>query len=112
MLKSKVWKLWFFAAICFSFTGIMSLIGEKNYMGILYISLAALYFILSITNYKANNKSNEIKLSDTELQNMDIELIKLITDGKKIKAIKKYRMATGVGLKEANDHVDSLSEKI
>ncbi|WP_272507320.1 DNA-binding protein [Clostridium aestuarii] len=111
-MKSKAWKLLLIAAICFSFTGIMSLIEKKNHMAILYLSLAVAYFILSITNYKAINKSNEIRLSDTELQNMNIELTKLIIDGKEIKAIKRYRLDTGVGLKEGKDYIDSLSEKI
>ena len=31
-----------------------------------------------------------------------------MSDGKKILAIKLYREATGVGLKEAKDYVDSL----
>jgi hypothetical protein len=31
-----------------------------------------------------------------------------VSDGKKIQAIKLYREATGVGLKEAKDYVDSL----
>lgn len=53
-------------------------------MGIQYLSLVGLYFVLNITNYKVNNKSNEIRLSDTELKNMDIELSKLITEGKKL----------------------------
>ncbi|WP_435575532.1 ribosomal protein L7/L12 [Clostridium gasigenes] len=43
---------------------------------------------------------------------MDVELKNLIREGKKIKAIKKYRIVTGLGLKEAKDYVDSLSEKI
>jgi len=39
------------------------------------------------------------------------ELKSLILEGKKIKAIKAYRMATGIGLKEAKDYVDALSEQ-
>ncbi len=39
------------------------------------------------------------------------ELKSLILEGKKIKAIKKYRMATGIGLKEGKDYIDALSEK-
>ncbi len=39
---------------------------------------------------------------------MDNELRELITDGERIKAIKKYRMVTGAGLIEAKEYVDSL----
>ncbi len=36
------------------------------------------------------------------------ELIKLIEANKKVKAVKKLRDVTGMGLKEAKDYVDSL----
>ncbi|MEG1254929.1 ribosomal protein L7/L12 [Clostridium sp.] len=38
----------------------------------------------------------------------DSELQILIGEGKKVKAIKKLRMATGMGLKEAKEYVDNL----
>jgi ribosomal protein L7/L12 len=46
-----------------------------------------------------------IKLINDELKD---ELIKLVEANKKVKAIKKLRDATGMGLKEAKDYVDSL----
>ena len=42
---------------------------------------------------------------------MDIKLRKLIAEGKEIKAIKKYRMVTGFGLKEAKEYVDLISKE-
>lgn len=36
------------------------------------------------------------------------ELIKLVETNKKIKAIKKLKCVTGMGLKEAKNYVDSL----
>jgi Ribosomal protein L7/L12 len=36
----------------------------------------------------------------------------LVIYGEKIKAIKMYRQATGVGLKEAKEYIDSLCEKL
>ncbi|WP_312907744.1 ribosomal protein L7/L12 [Tissierella praeacuta] len=36
------------------------------------------------------------------------ELIGLVSENKRVKAIKKLRDATGMGLKEAKDYVDSL----
>lgn len=41
---------------------------------------------------------------------MDNELRELVSEGERIKAIKKYRMATGAGLVEAKEYVDSLSK--
>ncbi|WP_175490809.1 ribosomal protein L7/L12 [Clostridium gasigenes] len=58
------------------------------------------------------SKSNNTVISDAVVENIDVELKNLIKEGKKIKAIKKYRIVTGLGLKEAKDYVDSLSEKI
>ncbi len=39
------------------------------------------------------------------------ELKSLLLEGKRIKAIKKYREVTGFGILEAKEYVDSLSER-
>ncbi|WP_291570955.1 ribosomal protein L7/L12 [Clostridium sp. UBA4548] len=52
--------------------------------------------------------AKQVGVTGTVIQNIDEELINLILQGKKIKAIKRYRMVTGIGLKEAKDYVDSL----
>lgn len=80
-------------------------------MAIMFIFLGVSYSILSMIYYKDRNKSNENTLSDIELENMDNELKNLIAEGKKIEAIKRYRIITGLGLKEAKEYVDLLSEK-
>lgn len=62
---------------------------------------------------------NDIKHTDSTLdkvekeigvsgQPLDDEIKALILEGKKIKAIKRYREVTGVGLKEAKDYIDKL----
>ena len=43
---------------------------------------------------------------------VDDEIKSLVIDGKKIKAIKMYRQATGLGLKEAKEQIDLLSGKL
>lgn len=43
---------------------------------------------------------------------VDDEIKNLVIEGKKIKAIKMYRQATGLGLKEAKENIDLLSEKL
>ncbi|MDD4296873.1 MAG: 50S ribosomal protein L7/L12 [Ruminiclostridium sp.] len=45
---------------------------------------------------------------DTSGECNDEELKKLILEGKKIEAIKRYRALTGEGLKEASDYVNSI----
>jgi ribosomal protein L7/L12 len=41
----------------------------------------------------------------------DAELLRLINDGKKINAIKRYRELTGAGLSEAKDAVEELERR-
>jgi ribosomal protein L7/L12 len=45
--------------------------------------------------------AKQIGVPDRITDNIDIELKNLIAEGKKIEAIKKYRMVTGLWLKEA-----------
>ena len=39
---------------------------------------------------------------------VDPDIVALVRSGNKIEAIRRYRMATGVGLREAKDYVDRL----
>jgi len=110
-MKLKEWILWLLAGAGFLFVGIMSLVDKEYLRGSMFVVLGGVYFALSRTRYKGNNKSNKIEVSDLDLKNMNIELTNLITQGEKIKAIKKCRMVTGLGLKEAKDYVDLLSEE-
>lgn len=91
---------------------------EKFMYGI--IGVAVLIIIVSIIsqlrsdvariNVTLDKIAKQIGVPDTVSVNIDAELKSLISEGKKIKAIKKYRMATGIGLKEAKEYVDLLSE--
>jgi hypothetical protein len=105
-LKSKTRKLGLLAGVCFLFSGIMNLISEKYFFGITNIFLGGLYLVLSII--KGNKKTIKIEVSDTVLDNINVDLRNLIEEGKKIEAIKKYRMVTGSGLKEAKEYIDNL----
>ncbi|WP_446899218.1 ribosomal protein L7/L12 [Clostridium sp. LBM24168] len=60
-------------------------------------------------NSKLNRISKYIGIYDELKEEIVEELKDLISQGEKIKAIKKYRMATGAGLKEAKDYIDSLT---
>jgi len=55
--------------------------------------------------------SKEVGVPSLITENIEIELKNLILDGKKILAIKRYRMITGIGLKESKDYIDGLSKK-
>lgn len=44
-------------------------------------------------------------------ENIDYELKDIISESGKIKAIKRYREVTGLGLKESKEYVDSLVER-
>jgi len=84
--------------------------------------IAGFSLIMSIKS-TINQLNNEIKRTNKILiaiakqvgvpePDGDDEIIKLIVEGKKIEAIKKYRLKTGLKLKEAKEYVDSISEKI
>jgi len=67
---------------------------------------------LSQMNETLNQIAEKVGVIDTETENIDSELKVLIVDGKKIKAIKRYREHTRIGLLEAKEYVDRLSEKL
>lgn len=61
-------------------------------------------------NITLDKIAKQVGVTDTAIQNVDCELKDLISQGKKVKAIKKYRMVTGIGLKEAKEYIDLLSQ--
>lgn len=56
--------------------------------------------------------AKQIGASEPILESMEEELIDLLKEGKKIKAVKRYREVTGHGLKESKDYIDSLDISI
>ncbi len=110
-MNLKVWKLWLFSSICYLFLGVVYLIDKKYLLGCCDTLIGVSFIGLSRSYYKRANKPSKIEVSETVLENLNIELKNLIAEGKKNKAIKKYRMVTGVGLKEAVEYVDLLSEE-
>lgn len=109
-MKKITWILWLIAGICLIFVGIMDLVDKKSYSGVMFIVLGGFYLVLSIANYKIKNKTktDQIEIPKAVLDNMDEQLRSLIAESKKIEAIKKCRIVTGFGLKEAKDYVDNL----
>lgn len=53
--------------------------------------------------------AKQVGIPDIVTKDVKDELISLISEGNKIKAIKRCRMVTGLGLKEAKEYVDQLS---
>lgn len=53
-------------------------------------------------------QQQDIEYRDTLNQTAPLEVVELLRQGRKLQAIKVYREATGVGLKQAKDYVESL----
>ena len=70
------------------------------------IALFMLVIGIMMSPFKTSKK--QIKEVDKKI---DIEIKNLLTDDKKILAIKKLRGKTGMGLKEAKEYVDFLEDK-
>jgi len=88
-----------------------------NYLTIFGIAVAglSLWIVSSISqmrsditriNINLNKIAEQVGVPDT----ITDELKSLILEGKKVESIKKYRIATGLGLKEAKEYIDSLSK--
>ena len=52
--------------------------------------------------------AKQIGVPDTSTDDIDTQLKRLIAVGEKIEAIKKYRMVTGLNLRECKKYVDNL----
>lgn len=90
---------------------IWAIIGVGLLLTSVISSISQLRSDLARTNATLNKIAKHIGVPDEVTADLHNELLSLIADGKKIKAIKRYRMVTGLGLKESKDYVDSLSAK-
>jgi ribosomal protein L7/L12 len=70
------------------------------------ISISQIRSDIARININLNKIAKQIGVPDT----ITDELKSLLLEGKKVEAIKKYRIATGVGLIEAKEYIDSLSK--
>lgn len=92
-----------------------------EYVSMVLIVILFTIFSTNISELHRNQKRIESKL-DKVIEHLGLyelsmehisadlksELIGLVSENKRVKAIKKLRDATGMGLKEAKDYVDSL----
>ncbi len=90
-------------------------------MATIIIAIVAISAVLSIlvalnqlsqrieeANQSLRKISKHLGVHDTILESLEEELKELVKQGEKIKAIKLYRETTGLGLKEAHDHIQEL----
>jgi uncharacterized protein (DUF58 family) len=56
MSKLKAWILWLLSSICFFLGGIINLINKNFSLGIMFLFIGVLYFVLSIIYYKKNKE--------------------------------------------------------
>lgn len=85
---------------------------------IIFLLGVILYLMSNISQLreevKRNNKTLDKIVEHFGIEiykNIDDELRGIISDGGKVKAIKRYREYTGVGLKEAKEYIDNLDLK-
>ncbi|MEH7097249.1 ribosomal protein L7/L12 [Neobacillus vireti] len=90
---------------------ILGIIGVGLLLTSIISAISQLRSDLARTNTTLNKIAKHIGVPDEVTADLQDELLSLIAEGKKIKAIKRYRMETGLGLKESKDYVDSLSER-
>lgn len=64
------------------------------------------------TNRKIDKIMNALNISEYDYGLIDNELKNIISDKGKIKAIKRYREITGLGLKESKEYIDKLNEEV
>lgn len=86
-----------------------------SYMGIAIIIGLTMVVVGSIGQIQSDlkrisKKVNKIAEKVGVEDNITEELNRLISEGKKIEAIKQYRVETGVSLKEAKEYIDLLSK--
>jgi len=56
MSKLKSWILWLLSSICFLLGGIIDIINKNFNLGIMFLFIGVLYFVLSIIYYKKNKE--------------------------------------------------------
>ena len=64
------------------------------------------------TNRKIDKIMSALNISEYDYDLIDNELKNIISDKGKIKAIKRYREITGLGLKESKEYIDKLNEEV
>lgn len=96
--KESIWFL--FASICFFLAGAFEFMDRQPVFGFFFSALGFVFLTLKLSNKK--------KVADFILLEKDEEFLNLISEGKKIEAIKRCRSIVNSGLKEASEYVESI----
>jgi ribosomal protein L7/L12 len=78
---------------------------------ILVTAISQLRNEIARVNFTLDKIAKQIGVTDQVSENIDDELKSLLAEGKKIRAVKRYRMVTGHGLLESKKYVDSLRKE-
>lgn len=79
----------------------------------LWMSICSMLLIIFIIIVKqSKNFTSKKNISSTYIPNeLKLELKALISQGKKVKAIKKYRAFTNLSLKESEEYINQLCKE-
>ncbi len=79
---------------------------------IIVANLSSISNEINKTNRKIDKIMSTLNISEYDYDLIDNELKNIISDKGKIKAIKRYREITGLGLKESKEYIDKLNEEV
>lgn len=65
---------------------------------------------IALMKHTLDTIAKQVGVPDPINNELKESLLKLVSEGKKIKAVKEYRVATGAGLLEAKEYIDQLTE--
>ncbi|MBN1042250.1 50S ribosomal protein L7/L12 [Clostridium botulinum] len=85
---------------------IIALLGGLGLLMWIVSNISQMKNDISRININLNKIDNQVGVPNT----INDEIKNLILEGKKVEAIKKYRIITGIGLKEAKEYIDSLNK--
>ncbi|GAA0741277.1 50S ribosomal protein L7/L12 [Clostridium oceanicum] len=78
-----------------------------GFLMIIVASIKQMQSDIARINANLNKIAKQVGVEDT----ITDQLKGLLLEGKRIEAVKKYRIATGAGLVEAKEYIDSLKEQ-
>ncbi|ACD51116.1 50S ribosomal protein L7/L12 [Clostridium botulinum] len=85
---------------------IIALLGGLGLLMWIVSNISQMKNDISRININLNKIANQVGVPNT----INDEIKNLILEGKKVEAIKKYRIITGIGLKEAKEYIGSLNK--
>lgn len=106
-MNKKMSKIYLVIATIFFAIGFFYVLNHRLVIGLMYIALCLMYIRLHYSIIKKQTLDVSIDSKEFRAIKKDSKFNELLSQGKRIKAIKRCRMVTGCGLKTAQDYVDS-----